>query len=131
MCTNRSRAYPKKQRLGKDLRDFSVRFWRYNFFIVFLNEKQNLLKTYKSNLKIRTKARLFCFFVFDIRKCFGFYFTCSFHMLKKLYLLHCISLLPFHRLINHLSLGIFLGSLVCLTDICICFCARTTEFWLL
>lgn len=34
------------------------------------------------------------------------YFTCSFHMLKRLYLLHCIFLPPFHRLINHPSVGI-------------------------
>ena len=56
------------------------------------------------------------------------YFICSFHMLKRLYLLHCIFLPPFHRLINHPSVGIFLGSLVYFTDICICFCARTIEF---
>jgi len=38
------------------------------FLHVNLNEKQNLLKTYKSNLKRRTNARLFCFYVFIFRK---------------------------------------------------------------
>lgn len=34
------------------------------------------------------------------------------------------------KLIDHVSEGLFLGSLFCSTDQCVCFYARTTLFWL-
>ena len=34
-----------------------------------------------------------------------------------------------HRLIDHKYMGLFLGSLFCSTDLCVCFCANTILFW--
>ena len=35
------------------------------------------------------------------------------------------------RLINHQCVGLFLGSLFCSIDLCVCFCTSTMLFWLL
>ena len=44
------------------------------------------------------------------------------HALKKLSFLHCIILPPFyHRLLDYSCMGLFLGSLFCSTDLCVCF----------
>ena len=34
-----------------------------------------------------------------------------------------------HRLIDHKCVGLFLGSLFCSINVCVCFCANTTLFW--
>ena len=35
------------------------------------------------------------------------------------------------KLIDHICMGLFLGSLFCSIDLCVCFCASTILFWLL
>ena len=32
------------------------------------------------------------------------------------------------RIIDHKGMGLFMGSLVCLIDLCVCFCASTMQF---
>ena len=61
------------------------------------------------------------------------------HLLKRPSFLQCIFLPPFffyscllcHRLIDHKSIGLFLGFLYCSIDLYVCFCASTLLFWLL
>ena len=51
-----------------------------------------------------------------------------YHLLKRLSFPYCIFLLPCCKLIAHLSVGSFLGSLFCSIDLCVCFCASTILF---
>ena len=73
----------------------------------------------------------FFFFVCGVRKCSNFILLHAavqfpqHHLLKILSFSHCIFLLPFHRLIDHTCMGLFLGSLICSTDPCVHFCAST------
>ena len=53
------------------------------------------------------------------------------HLLKTLSSLYCIFFLLCYRLINHRCMGLFLGSLFCSIDLCVCSCASTVLFWLL
>ena len=52
------------------------------------------------------------------------------HLLKRLFLLHFMLLPLCQILIDHRDLGSFLGSLFCSIDLCTCFYASTTLFWL-
>ena len=45
------------------------------------------------------------------------------HFLKRLFVLHYIFLHPFCRLIAHINVGSFLGSLFCSIDLCVYFSA--------
>ena len=45
------------------------------------------------------------------------------HFLKRLFVLHYIFLHPFCRLITHINVGSFLGSLFCSIDLCVYFSA--------
>ena len=47
------------------------------------------------------------------------------HLLKRLSFPHCISCLLCHRLIDHINVGLFLGSLFYSIDACVCICAST------
>ena len=70
-------------------------------------------------------------FVYGIRECSNFidlYAAVQLsqhHLLKRLSFLHCIFLLPLLRLIDHMHVGLFLGSLCCSIGLCICFYANT------
>ena len=50
------------------------------------------------------------------------------HFLKRLFLLHFILLSLCRKLIDHLDLGLFLGSLFCSIGLCACFYASTRLF---
>ena len=51
------------------------------------------------------------------------------HLLKRCLFSIVYSCLLCHRLFAHISVGLFLVSLVCSTDLCVCFCASTILFW--
>ena len=53
------------------------------------------------------------------------------HLLNKLSLAHCICCFLCQILIDYKGVSLFLGSLSCSTDLCVCFYASTMLFWLL
>ena len=50
------------------------------------------------------------------------------HLLDKLYLAHCMCLLPLSNIIDNEDVGLFLGSLFCSVDLCFHFYASTRPF---
>ena len=52
------------------------------------------------------------------------------HLSNKLSLPHCMCLLLCWMLIIYKGVGLFLGSLFCSNDLCVCFYASTRLFWL-
>ena len=55
----------------------------------------------------------------------------QYHLLKRLSFFRCTFFPCCHKLIGHVSMGLFLGPLFCFTDIYIYFCASARLFWLL
>ena len=57
------------------------------------------------------------------------------HLLNRLSFLHCVFLFPLFylnsSLIDCMCMGLFVGSLICSIDLCVCFCACIVLFWLL
>ena len=53
------------------------------------------------------------------------------HLLNKLSLAHCMCLFFCQILIYYKGVGLFLGSVFCSIDLCVCFNASTMLFWLL
>ena len=91
-----------------------------------------------SSLTFRSLNHFEFIFVYDVMECSHlivlhvadqFY---QHHLLKRLSFLHCtVYYLLCCRLIYHRCMGLFLGSVFCSTDLCVCFCADTMLFWLL
>ena len=52
------------------------------------------------------------------------------HLLKRLFLLHFVFCPLFWILIDHRDMGLFLGSLFCSLDLCVCSYASSRLFWL-
>lgn len=75
-------------------------------------------------------------FVYGMKECYSFIvlhmvIQLSQHHLKRLSFLHCLSCPLCYRLIDCRCVDLFLGSLFCAIDLCICFCVNTMLSWLL
>ena len=91
-----------------------------------------------SSLTFRSLSHFEFIFVYTVRECSDIIFLHIFliHSVFPATLIEEIvfivySCLLSHRLIDHKCIGLFLGSLSCSIDICVCLCPSTILFWLL
>ena len=75
-------------------------------------------------------------FVYGMRKCSNLVLNVAAQFFQNYLLKDSVfpvlySCLLCHRLGDHMCVGLFLGSLLCSIDLCVCFCASTILFWLL
>ena len=90
-----------------------------------------------SGLKFSSSIHFyFLFFVYGTKKCSNLYVLnvvaqfFQHHLLKTLFI-HCIFSLLCCILLDHRCMSLFLGSLFCSIDLCICFSASIMMLWLL
>ena len=83
-----------------------------------------------SSVTFRSLIHFEFIFVYGVRECSNFILShvavqfSQHHLLKRLSFLHCISCLFCLRLTYHKCMSLFLSSLFCSIDLCICFYIR-------
>ena len=86
------------------------------------------------SLTFRSLIHFEFIFVYGVRECYNFillHVAVQFsqqHLLKRLSFPSNYFCLLCHTLIDHKCVGLFLGSLLCSIDLCVCFCASTILF---